>query len=51
VPNDARKEALVHIFGRDAVVWSRDNGTYVLVADSGTTNLARVSHYMQRVTQ
>ena len=51
VPNDARKEASLHVLGRDAVVWSRDNGTYVLVADRGTADLAGVARYMQRATR
>ena len=36
VPNETRAAASLHVLGRNAVVWSRDNGTYVLVADSGT---------------
>ena len=51
LPNEARKEASVRVLGRNAVVWSRDNGTYVLVADSGTADLAGVARYMQRATE
>src|SRR4051794_21088905 len=30
VPDEARAATTVHVLGRNAVVWSRDNGTYVL---------------------
>jgi anti-sigma factor RsiW len=51
VPNETRAAATVHVLGRKAVVWSRDNGTYVLVAESGTPDLGRVARYMQRATE
>ena len=51
VPNEARTDATVDVLGRNAVVWSRDNGTYVLVADKGTADLGRVARYMQRATE
>jgi hypothetical protein len=38
------------VFGRDAVVWSGDNGTYVLVGEHGRGDAERVASYMQRVT-
>ena len=51
VPNETRAAASLHVLGRNAVVWSRDNGTYVLVADNGTQDLGRVAQYMQRATE
>jgi anti-sigma factor (TIGR02949 family) len=51
VPHETRSPVSVRVLGRDAVVWSRDNGTYVLVADSGASNLGRVARYMQRATE
>jgi anti-sigma factor RsiW len=51
VPNEARADASLTVLGRNAVVWSRDNGTYVLVADSGTADLGRVASYMRRATK
>ncbi len=51
VPNETRAPASLKVLGRNAIVWSRDNGTYVLVGDSGTPDLARVARYMQRATE
>jgi anti-sigma factor (TIGR02949 family) len=51
VPNESRPAVSVRVLGRDAVVWSRDNGTYVLVADGGASDLGRVARYMQRATE
>jgi hypothetical protein len=51
VPDEARAATTVHVLGRNAVVWSRDNGTYVLVADSGTSDLGGVARYMQQATR
>jgi anti-sigma factor RsiW len=51
VPDEARAPTTVNVLGRNAVVWSRDNGTYVLVADSGTADLGGVVRYMQRATR
>ena len=51
VPHETRSAVSVRVLGRDAVVWSRDNGTYVLVADSGASDLGRVARYMQRATE
>ena len=51
VPNDARTDATVDVLGRQAVLWSRDNDTYVLVADKGTANLGHVARYMRRATE
>jgi anti-sigma factor RsiW len=50
VPNEARTDATVDVLGRHAVLWSRDNDTYVLVADKGTADLGRIARYMQHVT-
>jgi anti-sigma factor (TIGR02949 family) len=51
VPNEMRPAVSVRVLGRDAVVWSRDNGTYVLVADGGASDLGRVARYMPRATE
>jgi hypothetical protein len=51
VPNEARTDATVDVLGRHAVLWSRDNDTYVLVADKGTADLGRIARYMQHVTE
>ena len=44
-------DATVDVLGRQAVLWSRDNDTYVLVANRGTAGLGRVARYMQRATE
>jgi anti-sigma factor RsiW len=51
VPNEARTDAMVDVLGRQAVLWSRDNDTYVLVADKGTADLGRIARYMQHATE
>jgi anti-sigma factor RsiW len=51
VPNEARTNATVNVLGREAVLWSRDNDTYVLVADKGTADLGRLARYMQHATE
>ena len=50
VPDDSRAAATLDVLGRDAVVWSGDNGTYVLVGEHGRGDAERVASYMQRVT-
>lgn len=50
VPNDSRQAATVSVLGRQAYVWSRDNGTYVLVADRPTADLAKLAAHLQRAT-
>ena len=51
VPNEARTDATVDVLGRQAVLWSRDNDTYVLVVDKGTTDLGRIARYMRHATE
>jgi anti-sigma factor RsiW len=51
VPNEARTNATVEVLGRRAVLWSRDNDTYVLVADKGTADLDRIARYMRHATE
>jgi anti-sigma factor RsiW len=51
VPEEGRPATNLSVLGRDAVVWSRDNGTYVLVADQGVDNLGELARYMQRATE
>ena len=51
VPNEARTDATMEVLGRQAVLWSRDNDTYVLVADKGTADLNRIARYMRRATE
>jgi anti-sigma factor RsiW len=50
VPDESRAAATVDVLGRDAVVWSGDNGTYVLVGEHGRGDAQRVAAYMQRLT-
>ncbi len=50
LPKEARPEASVQVFGDRAVVWSRHNGTYVLVADARVAGLPEVLTYMQQAT-
>jgi anti-sigma factor RsiW len=50
VPDDVRGATTIGVLGRDAVVWSGDNGTYVLVGEHGRGDAERVASYMQRVT-
>ena len=50
LPDDVRTAAAVQVLGRDAVVWSGDNGTYVLVGEHGRGDAQRVASYMRRVT-
>jgi anti-sigma factor RsiW len=51
VPNEARTEAAVDVLGRHAILWSRDNDTYVLVGNKGTADLERIARYMRRATE
>jgi anti-sigma factor RsiW len=51
VPNEARTDATLEVLGRQAVLWSRDNDTYVLVADKGTADLNRIARYMRHATE
>jgi anti-sigma factor RsiW len=51
VPNEARTDATVEVLGRHAVLWARDNDTYVLVADKGTADLGRLARYMRHATE
>jgi anti-sigma factor RsiW len=50
VPGDARRSADVQVMGKHAHVWSRHNGTYVLVADQDAAELPRLAAYMERAT-
>jgi anti-sigma factor RsiW len=50
VPDDVRRATTIRVLGRDAVVWSGDNGTYVLVGEHGRGDAERVASYMRRVT-
>lgn len=51
VPASRHAAADVGVLGQRAIVWSRHNGTYVLVAGAGTPNLERVARYMEAVTE
>ena len=51
VPNEARTDATVDVLGRRAVLWSRDNDTYVLVGDTDTPDLGRLARYMRDSTE
>ena len=51
LPGDSRPPATLDALGRHAVLWSRHNGTYVLVADRDVADLARLSAYVQQATR
>jgi anti-sigma factor RsiW len=51
LPKEARPEQSVEVFGDRAYVWSRHNGTYVLVADARVAGLLEVVSYMQQATR
>jgi anti-sigma factor RsiW len=51
IPHEGRAEETVRVLGDRAYVWSRHNGTYVLVADADLDGLTRVVRYMQQATR
>lgn len=51
LPGDSRPPATVDALGRRAVLWSRHNGTYVLVADREVADFPRLSAYVQQATR
>jgi anti-sigma factor RsiW len=51
LPAGQHPSATVDVLGQRAVVWTRHNGTYVLVAGEGTPGLDRIAAYMQAATE
>jgi anti-sigma factor RsiW len=51
VPQETRPPRTVDVMGAQAWVWSRHNGTYVLVADASIPDLPQLVAYMQRATR
>jgi anti-sigma factor (TIGR02949 family) len=51
IPHEGRAEETVRVLGDRAYLWSRHNGTYVLVADADLDGLTRVVRYMQQATR
>jgi anti-sigma factor RsiW len=48
VPDSARPEARLEVIGHQAVIWSRNGTTFVVVAREPAADLDRVSGYLQR---
>jgi anti-sigma factor RsiW len=51
LPKEGRAEQSVDMFGERAHVWSRHNGTYVLVGDASAEGLSEIAAYMQQATR
>jgi len=51
LPKEGRGDQTVGVLGDRAYVWSRHNGTYVLVADADVEGLPQVAKYMQQATR
>jgi len=51
LPEGGRREQSVEVLGDRTYVWSRHNGTYVLVADAGVVGLPELAQYMQQATR
>ena len=51
VPQDSRRETDVELLGQRAYVWSRHNGTYVLIADRDAADLPRLAAYVRHATE
>jgi len=51
LPRGGRPDASVEVLGDRTYLWSRHNGTYVLVADAGLPGLPQLAQYMQQATR
>jgi anti-sigma factor RsiW len=51
LPAGRHPRAVVDVLGQHAIVWSRHNGTYVLIAGEDTPDLDRIAAYMQAATE
>jgi anti-sigma factor RsiW len=51
IPSDSRPPADLQVLGKHASVWSRHNGTYVLIAEREAADLARLAAYVQHATE
>ena len=51
LPKGGRPETSVEVLGDRTFLWSRHNGTYVLVADAGLSGLPQLVEYMQQATR
>lgn len=50
VPGRSDREQILEIVGHDAVIWSGDANTYVLVAEQGPVEIGRVADYVRQYT-
>ena len=50
-PSGGTTAAALDVLGKHAVVWSRHNGTYVLVAERGLPDIDTLARHMQRATE
>lgn len=50
VPDRSDRERELEIVDRDAVIWSRDENTYVLVTETGPDDLEPLVDYVRRYT-
>jgi hypothetical protein len=51
LPQGGRGDGTLRVLGERAYVWSRHNGTYVLVAGADVDGLPQIAHYMQQATE
>jgi anti-sigma factor RsiW len=51
LPRHTRPAREVEVLGQHAYVWSRHNGTYVLIADKDVPELPKIARYVQRATE
>ena len=50
VPGRTDREQLLEIVGHDAVIWSGDGNTYVLMTEQGPVEIGRVAQYVRQYT-
>lgn len=50
VPGRSDRERILEIVGHDAVIWSGDGNTYVLVAGQGPVEISQVAEYVKQYT-
>jgi len=50
VPGAREADRVLEIMGHDALIWSGDENTYVLVGDPGSSEMTRLATYVRRFT-
>ena len=50
VPGREDRERVLEIMGHDAIIWSRENNAYVLVAEHGPVDTDQLARYVRRYT-